>query len=493
MPRQPASLTVDIEGLDPEDGSGYVSTAAGRLRVDYVLPGERVEVRRASPHTVPLTPGVGRRLTPGVGGQAAAAWAEPTRILRPSPHRVTPRCPYFGPCGGCTWQHIAWTEQLRLKEGMLRTLLAASLGASAPPVAPTLTDQEPGERTPDSLSGAAGDDQAPWGFRNKAHFVLAPASRAGGLVLGHYQRRSQAVVEVDVCPVHAAEGNRVAFAIRDALVNAGVDGTTPDGRRGIARHIVVRATEAPPETLATLVVTRNDKRLRAVVRDIVDDAAPDGLHLTVNDRPGPYLFGRHTRRLHGRDRARETIGGISFLISPAAFFQTNVRAAAKMVELVLEQAGDAETALDLYAGAGLFALPLASRGVRMTAIEENAEAVEDGEATRRFNRIAESACRFVRARAEDVAEGRTRLARFAAPDLVVLDPPRSGCPARVLEWICSSIRPRRIVYISCNPHALAGDLRVALGARYRAELIQPVDMFPHTQHIETIAVLSRRI
>jgi 23S rRNA (uracil1939-C5)-methyltransferase len=179
---------------------------------------------------------------------------------------------------------------------------------------------------------------------------------------------------------------------------------------------------------------------------------------------------------------------VSFLISPTAFFQTNVQAAAVMVEFVLDHAGSAGVVLDLYAGAGLFSLPLARGGARVTAVEENAEAVEDGEASRRFNRISESACRFVRGRVEDVA---ARGISETSPDLVVLDPPRGGCPPIVLDWICGRLQPSRIIYVSCNPRALATDLRMPLSAGYSAALIQPVDMFPHTAHIETVAVLVK--
>jgi 23S rRNA (uracil1939-C5)-methyltransferase len=450
-------LTVDVEGLEPAgDGAAYATVEGRRLRIDFGLPGERVEA----------TP-------PEREGDAAQV----VRILRPSPHRVKPACPYFGACGGCMWQHIAYDEQLRLKAALLRALLVAALGRDAPGVQPAITATA-----------------TPWAFRNKVHFVFAPASRAGGLVMGHYRRSSTDVVAVDDCPVHDAAGNRVAFALRDALaagrVEAARAGAPPERQRGVARHVVVRATIEPAETLATLVVTRNDKSLRPAVRSVIESGqAPDGLHLNVHDRPGPYLFGPETRRLHGRDRARETVAGVSFLVSPTAFFQTNVRAAAAMVKLVLGPASKAAVALDLYAGAGLFALPLARGGARVTAVEENAQAIEDGEASRAFNRIGEGHCRFIRARVEDLP-GTNRRGIPPNPDVVLLDPPRGGCPPVVLNWICRALRPARIVYVSCNPEALATDLRVPLGAGYRAELVQPIDMFPHTPHIETVVVLA---
>lgn len=464
-------MLVDVEGIDPfGDGAAFATMGGRRIRIDAAIPGEQVEVRISDDGSGNLV-------------------GELVRIVRPSKHRVAPRCPYFGPCGGCTWQHIAYTEQSRLKEHLLQTLLRQAMGDAAPPVERMLT-AEGGE----------------WAFRNKVHFVLAPGSsgggrlRQGGLVLGHYRRSSQAVVEVDQCPVHSDEGNRVAFAVRDALRRAGIEGATPDGRRGVARHIVVRVTRERAsgvgrgaiQTMATLVVTQNDRRLRPAVRAVTGVAgAPDGLALNVNDRPGPYLFGARTRHLHGRRRVRETVAGVSFLISATAFFQTNVGAAEAMVRCVLEQAGTARTALDLYAGAGLFALPLATRGVHVVAVEENADAVEDGEASRRLNRIAESACTFVRGRAEDVAAGIRRRAIPVYPDIVVIDPPRAGCPPAVLDWICRSLHPQRVIYVSCNPQALARDLRTPLGAGYTLRFVQPVDMFPHTAHVETVAVFTR--
>jgi len=448
------TLVVDIEGLDgAADGAGYGVVAGRRVLVDYTLPGERVEARVATT-------------------RGDTVFAQLVRVVRASPHRVAPGCRHFGPCGGCAWQHIAYDEQLRLKQRRLQALLKESLGAHAPRVEPVIASP-------------------PWGFRHKVAFVFAPATRAGRLAMGHYRRRSQSLVAVEECPVHAEAGNRLAFAFRDALIAARIDAATPDGRHGVARHLVARVTRTPAETLATLVVTRNVKALRPVVRAIADGAdAPDSLHLNVHDGPGPYLFGPETLRLHGRDRVRETMAGVSFLISPTAFFQTNIAAAETMVQAVLEHAGDAATALDLYAGAGLFSLPLARRGLRVTAVEENPEAVDDGEASRHFNRIGETQCRFVRARAEDIATGRRRIPGVERPDLVVLDPPRAGCPPGVLTWICRTLHPRRIVYVSCNPDALSTDLLVPLDAGYAITLVQPIDMFPHTAHLETVVVME---
>jgi 23S rRNA (uracil1939-C5)-methyltransferase len=152
---------------------------------------------------------------------------------------------------------------------------------------------------------------------------------------------------------------------------------------------------------------------------------------------------------------------------------------------VLESLPAGSPVLDLYAGVGLFALALARRGDRVIAIEENRAATDDGAASMRVNRIAPNRCRFV---AKRVETGLRAVKREDAMH-VVLDPPREGCDASVLHHVFARLRPRRAVYVSCNPEALARDLALIVGHGYRVENVQPVDMFPHTAHIETVAVL----
>jgi 23S rRNA (uracil1939-C5)-methyltransferase len=306
------------------------------------------------------------------------------------------------------------------------------------------------------------------------------------------------VLPIEECPVHADAGNRFAFEIRDALRRAGIPGATADGRQGVARHVVVRVSEGTGELLGTLVVTENVKALRRVTADIdacmaagIPDAgrAPVGFHLNVHDRPDPFLFGPKTRRLFGLGEIHEQVAGASFLVSPTAFFQTNVHAAELLVRVVLDALADAHPhrILDLYSGVGLFAIPLAQAGYIVTAVEENGEAVAGASAALRLNRIDAGACRLIASRVEDAE---ARLGR-AAWDVVVLDPPRQGCPPRVLDWVFRSLRPARIVYVSCNLEALAGDLARVTGTGYHFERVQPIDMFPHTAHIETVVTMTR--
>jgi len=402
-------------------------------------------------------------------------------ILEASPHRVTPGCRHFGPdhpsgvepCGGCAWQHIAYPEQLRLKTALVTRLVRLAV-PGAPAAAPML---------------ATTPLDAPWGYRHKVHFVFGNSgSHRPRLLMGHYARGSRRVVAVGECPVHAADGNARAFALRDACVKGGVTAAADAGpRSGVLKSVAVRVARRTRERMMTLVVADDaDRALRAATRRALDAAAGDtALHVNVHPRANAFIFGDVTRRISGPERLRDEVAGASFLISPTAFFQTNVEAGALLVDLVRRALPAGVPVLDLYAGAGLFALPLALAGHDVVAVEENAAAVADGEASRALNRVPPARCRWV---ASTVEQG---LGRVAAYHTVVLDPPRDGCSPAVREQLFAQRKPALAVYVSCNPETLARDLAVAASHGYAIDSLQPVDMFPHTPHVETVAVLRR--
>ncbi len=359
-------------------------------------------------------------------------------------------CTHFGVCGGCTLPGVPYAEQLARK----RERLSRLLGMAVPPIPPSPKEA---------------------GFRCKVAFVFGSGS------MGHYAAGSQRVIPITECPVHHERGNRIAFALRDRLLKARIP-------PGVLRHVIVRTTEDGREASAMLVVRRNDKSLRTPVRAFLASAEkPDGFFVNIHDQPGPYMVGDETIKIEGRSHVKEVVGGLSYLVSPTAFFQTNVGAAAHLVSMVLQAAGESPRVLDLYCGSGLFTLALARNGASVTAIEENRQAIEDAEANGRLNRVPAGRIRFLAMRVEDALPK----VRREPWDAVVLDPPRQGCPAAVLSGVFDGIRPTRAVYVSCNPDALAKELPVILKMGYRATGVQPVDMFPHTDHIETVVTLER--
>ncbi len=420
-------------------------------------------------------------------------------ILRASPHRVDAPCPHFGlprrsaanagPCGGCTWQHIAYPEQLRLKTALVDRLVRAAVPA-APAVRPMMPS------TP---------VDAPWGYRHKVHFVFDGAP----LVMGHYMRGSRRVLPVNECPVHDPRGNAVAFDFYAAFRAARVE-----AERGGLRGLAVRVGAGTEEMMTTLVVSKEaDRRVREASRKAISrQALSTSVHVNMHDGRDANIFGSRTRRITGPERMREKVDGTSFLVSPTAFFQTNVRAAEVLVRLVRAEVPTGARVLDLYAGCGLFALPLARAGHEVTAVEESHLAVADGEASLGLNRIPAGRCRFVAKRVLDFlsrtarpersrgvkaraasSEGRASSSegRNTSYDVVILDPPREGCEAAVLQQVFGALRPALGVYISCNPEALARDLALIVAEGYVIRSLQPVDMFPQTAHVETVAVIER--
>jgi 23S rRNA (uracil1939-C5)-methyltransferase len=444
---------VTLTGLDRSGAA--VAAGDERLVVPRGIPGERVRVRAVRP--------LGR-----------ATLAEIVSIEQASPSRVTARCRHFDVCGGCAWQHIAYREQLRRKGAALDALLRRAMGDAAPRVSPAIGTE-------------TGPDGMPWGFRQKSAFVFGTGPE--GLVMGHFARGTHDVVPVEECPVHPERANRIAFALRDALAAAGVAGAGV-GTEGLARHVVVRTSRDEKEAVAMLVATRDEPSVRDALRAFLSGPdAPEGLVLNLHDRPGPYLVGRESRRVAGPGHVREDSLGPAFLVSPASFFQTNVAAAATLVRLVVEALpGESGLrVLDLYSGSGLFALPIALRGHAVTAVEESRKSARDADLNRRRNEVGEDRLKLVCAPVEQ-ALPRLRAGDFEA---VVLDPPREGCPPGVVREVFGRLQPARGVLVSCNPEALARELPLAVAAGFRVLRVQPVDMFPHTPHVEAVAVLAR--
>jgi 23S rRNA (uracil1939-C5)-methyltransferase len=447
------TAVVDIDSFSL-DGDGIARWGQRTLAVPFTIPGERVRVR--------------------VGAtRAGTTPASVVEILRASPDRIPARCRHFGPhaeggrtCGGCSWQHISYPAQLAFKTDLVTRLVREKV-PSAPAARPML---------------AATPPESPWHYRNKVHFVVERA-RPGALVMGHYARFSRRLVGVRECPVHDERGNAVAFALRDACRWA----DTRD-----VKSIAVRASCTRPETMATLVVTsEKDKRVRAASRRVLASGlGPTSLHVNVHPRGDAFIFGRETRHIAGPERIREDVGTASFLISPTSFFQTNVLAAGVLVNEVLAAVPAGAAVLDLYAGAGLFALPLALRGHTVLAIEENRSAVADGEASLRLSRVPEGRCRFV-ARPVEIALGGARPVSSQVFEAVVFDPPREGCHPSVIDRVLERRGPATVVYVSCDPQSLAHDLVRITVCGYAIASMQPVDMFPHTPHIETVVVLRR--
>ena len=396
--------------------------------------------------------------------------AEVLEILHRSPNRITPKCRHFGPCGRCSLQHLAYPEQLRAKESLLKERLNRALPKLRVPVLPTIPMTEI------------------WGTRHKAHFAFGVEN--GLPVLGHFSAHSRDLVPVEECPVHHPSANRTAEAVLDAIRRQGTPVYDEESNTGSLKHLIVRASHATDETLALLsTATPNIPGGQTLGKEVVATAENTlGVHTNYNPLPGPAVQGVSFSTLAGKDHLIERVAGIEFLLSPTAFFQTNVAAAEILVGLVLAAIPkEAERILDLYCGVGFFSLPLARRGHKVLGVEQNAQAVIDAEASAERNGI--KGAEFRTGRTEDVIRDLPPGERFP---VVVLDPPRDGVPEDVLRLIARRVAPELIVMVSCDPESLGRDLAVLAQMGYDAESVQPVDMFPHTMQIESVAIVRRR-
>lgn len=452
---QEIELQIDsmtLEGQTVAWFHGFVVFVAG------AIPGERVRA------TVVTT-------------GADFARAEVTQVLQRSPHRQRPECRHFGICGGCQWQHIAYEEQLGWKEELLRSTLRRQLPNVELPVRPVL------------------GNPVPWGTRKKIYYRVASFKRAGQkkLLLCHPKGHSVELEPIRECPVHDAVADELARRAFLWLRERGVREAGPhEPGPGLIGVLVRRAgegTATQPEAQVVIVATDAAlPGLEGLPESLLALPGVTGVHLNIQPDPlNPYL-GPETRLLAGNERLVDEVCGVRFQVSPVSFFQTNAIAARHLVETVQRfiPLEDSDPILDLYAGAGLFSIPLARAGHQVTAVEESRSAVADGIETLRSNGI--EGCHFINDRVQNVLRRMPKDRRYRT---IILDPPRDGCPEWAIKVIGRGQRPARIINVSCNADALANDLRLLTRSGYRISEIQPIDMFPHTSHIESVTLLER--
>ncbi len=427
-------------------GSGLARLPDGRVAfVPYAAPGDlaEVEVTEARDDFVR---------------------ADIVRVLAPSPLRAAPPCPYFGKCGGCQWQHLAYAAQLDWKREILQELLARVGKLSGVPVSPAIA---PG---------------GPWEYRARAQFKVFAGGR---LHIGFHQRETHRVVDIDRCPLLDARLNgtlrvlrhmrdpalhRLFPRLREIWVVAGAGTGAGTG----AGDVVVSLFARTQDRAAIRLVFH---RIQAEVPSLQGVVLLDG-----DPRQQPRFVDRH-----GRGALLEQVGEHQFRVDATAFFQVSGLAAEALTRLVTEGAAltGAERVLDLYCGVGTFTVPLARLARETVGIESHLAAAQDAVHNLRSNGC--SGARIVQAQVEQVLPA---LAKEGPWDLVVLDPPRQGCSHRVLEAIVEMAVPR-VIYASCDPSTLARDLGRLAPSGYRCTRLTPVDLFPQTFHMEAVAVLDR--
>lgn len=396
----------------------------------------------------------------------SVAFAKVLEVIEPSSERITPDCPYFPRCGGCTYRHIRYEEELRLKKQRVQDNLSRIGGSDV---------------TVEEILGA----QDTLRYRNKAQY---PVSKDGAV--GFYRARTHEVIECEHCLLVRPEADAAAEALREYMQSCRVAGYDEKTGRGLVRHLYIRSNAAGESLICVLV--NGDKlpkedRLVTLLRDACPKCT--GIVLGTNTKKGNVILGDRYRTLWGSDRLEDTLCGKTFRLSVPSFYQVNRVQAERLYAKAIEFAGltGQETVLDLYCGAGTITLALSDHAKKVLGAEIVPEAIDDARENAARNGVKNA--EFFCGDASDVAK---KLAREnLRPDVITVDPPRKGLAADVVESI-AEMQPGRVVYVSCDSATMARDVKRLADLGYTAQRACAVDMFPRADHVETVCQLVLR-
>ena len=402
--------------------------------------------------------------------QRRHAEAVTTEVIVAGPQRVDAPCAHYPACGGCRFQDLAYEAQVAAKEQWVRDSLQRLAGLADPPLEPILP--------------AASQ----FFYRNKMEYSFAPGE--DGPVLGlHRAGRWDEVLQIDKCWLASDLGNAIRNCIHDWAREEKLAAYDQETHEGYLRHLVIREGRNTGEALVQLVTARGERFDRERLIEVLTEI--DGvksIHWSVN-RGVAEVTNLPSELLWGDEAIEEEIDGLRFRVRPNAFLQTNTEMAAQLYAIAREYAAltGGETVYDLYCGIGTIGLSMAASALTVWGIEISEESVACAIENQELNSIGNTAF-FAGNVGEVLRELRDRA---GDPDVVVVDPPRAGLAGKALKRL-GEIGAPRIVYVSCNPTTLAGDLkRLSDDYGYRLTKAKPVDMFPHTPHVECVALLER--
>ncbi|QJD84743.1 23S rRNA (uracil(1939)-C(5))-methyltransferase RlmD [Cohnella herbarum] len=468
-------VTCEIIGLT-HDGDGVGRVDGYTLFIRDALPGEKVQAE-----VVSIGKSFGKaRMTELLQGGSDSG----------SVGRVKPPCPIYDSCGGCQLQHLSYSEQLRWKrqhvvDNLARIGKLAVAGEVGSGAAASKAATE-GQQT--VIVHPTIGMNAPWRYRNKAQVPIGFGE--GGLIGGFYEQGSNDIVEMDACLIQQEENEETVRAVKEAARMLDIGAYNRATGRGLLRHVVVRHARTTGQRMVVLVTNGRDiphaQEFAALIREKVPGVV--SICQNVQTAATPVVFGEETRVLWGEDVIYDEIDGIQFAISPRSFFQVNPEQTVRLYGKAVEYAAltGNETVMDAYCGAGTISLFLAKHADKVYGVEIVPEAIEDAKRNARLNGIHNAEF--------EVGPAEAIMPRWKddgiVPDVIVVDPPRKGCDPSLIDTMLE-LRPSRIVYVSCNPSTLARDLRLLEDGGYKTVEVQPVDMFPHTGHVECVVSLNQ--
>jgi len=441
---------IEITGMSHE-GQGVGKVDGFTVFIDGVLEGESAEVKIIK---IGKSYAVGRLIG----------------ILKESQNRTAPFCEAYKRCGGCSLQHMGYEAQLAFKTNVVRESIRRIA------------------KLEDVVIHDAIGMQNPLKYRNKAQY---PVSSIKGIpVVGFYAKRSHEVVDHDICCIQNETSGRIRSIIKEFVLRNKISTYDESSGKGLIRHVMTRSGLKTGEVMVVIVINANDlpKKEKLVEELTAEIRGIKSIILNINTKNTNVILGDKNRTIFGSDTIMDYIGRFKFNISAMSFFQVNPVQTEVLYQKALEYADltGKETVFDLYCGIGTISLFLSEKAKKVYGVEVVEDAILDARKNAEINGVEN--VEYIAGEAEKVIPD--IYSRGVKADVVVVDPPRKGCDEALLQMLVE-MQPERIVYVSCNPSTLARDLGYLDANGYKALEVQPVDMFPHTYHVETIIMMTK--
>ncbi|MFD2706863.1 23S rRNA (uracil(1939)-C(5))-methyltransferase RlmD [Salibacterium lacus] len=447
-------ITAVIEDLTHE-GDGVAKVDGYALFVPYGLPGETAQIKVL-------------KTKKGYG------FGRIIERIEESSERTEAPCPIYYQCGGCQLQHMTYDAQLRFKHKQVQDAITRIGGIDNIPVHRAIGMEDP------------------WRYRNKAQVPVGTRSD-GHLKAGFFQKRSHRIMDMESCIIQKEANDEAVQTVKRIADQHNIKAYDEENARGTLRHVVTRQAHTTGELMIVLVTNGPDlPHKKDIVRDITE-AMPNvtSIMQNINTKRTNAIYGEKTTLIWGNEHIYDTIGGISFAISARSFYQVNPEQTKALYDKALEYADlrGNETVIDAYCGIGTISLFLARKARHVYGVESIPEAVTDAKRNAELNKL-DDITTFAVGEAEELVPW-WHQANGLQPDVFVVDPPRKGCDEKLLQTMID-MQPEKIIYVSCNPATLARDLKILEDGGYAAKEVQPVDMFPQTNHIESVTRLEKR-
>lgn len=390
--------------------------------------------------------------------------------LQKSPFRQEPFCAVYKRCGGCSMQHMTYSKQLEFKHRVVTDNLERIGGFKDIQVKPVIGMEDPRY------------------YRNKAQYPVGMGEK--GAIAGFYARRTHEIIATENCGIQDTASEALRNTVLEKMQEFGFSPYDEKTGKGLLRHIVTRVAFSTGDIMVILVVTtENIPGLDRMIQHILSkNPMVKSIILNINTRRDNVILGDRVITVHGSNTLIDTLGPFQFHISPLSFYQVNPIQTVVLYEKAVEFAGltGTETVYDLYCGIGTISLFLSRQAKQVIGVEVVDEAVRAARRNADLNGIENT--EFYTGLAEEVVP--ILYSQGKKADVVVVDPPRKGCDKKLLETMVQ-MQPKRIVYVSCNPSTLARDLKYLGENGYSIKAVQPVDMFPWSEHVECVTLMSR--